>query len=351
MSRILLLLENTKNRDLLTTFLGLHHVIITTEEDMSLDVAFDLCLIDIAYLERMQKAIRARKSRENSVFLPIALVVARRDLDLTAQNLGHSVDEVILTPIEKVELQTRVETLLHTRQLSLELRTKNEDIESFIHGMSHDLRAPLRAITGFTDALFEDASDQLDAQNLSYLGKVRSAAHEMHEIIDSLLDFSRIGRHNIELIPVEVQFILHDCIRSLEQEIQARQARIDIVPTSEQVMANPTLLKMVLTNLLTNAIKFVPPNVAPHVTVTTSCTAHLCCISIQDNGIGISEEDQRKLFVPFSRLHGIEEFPGTGLGLATVRKATEIMDGHVDVYSTISEGSTFQIELRSAGET
>ena len=233
MSRILLLLENTKNRDLLTTFLGLHHVMITTEEDMALDVAFDLCLIDVAYLERMQKAIQARKRRESSVFLPIALVVARRDLDLTAQNLGHFVDEVILSPIEKVELQTRVETLLRTRQLSLELRTKNEDIESFIHGMSHDLRAPLRAITGFTDALFEDASDQLDAQNLSYLGRVRSAAQEMHEIIDSLLDFSRIGRHHIELIPVEVQFILHDCIRSLEQEIQARQARIDIVPTSD----------------------------------------------------------------------------------------------------------------------
>ena len=350
MSRILLLLENKKNRDLLTSFLGIHHMIITLAEDTNLDVAFDLCLIDVAYLERLQKAVQERKDRERSAFLPVALVTAQRDPDPKAGHLWHIIDEVISTPIEKTELQKRVETLLRTRQLSLELRTKNEDIESFMHAMSHDLRAPLRAITGFTDALFEDASDQLDMQNLSYLSRVRSASQEMRELIDSLLNFSRIGRSEIELIPVSVEIILDDCIHSLEPEIQARQAEIAIVPTSEQVLANPTLLKMVLTNLLTNALKFVPQHVTPHITVTTSCTAHVCSIAVQDNGIGISDENQRRLFTPFTRLHGVEEFPGVGLGLATVRKAAEMMDGHVDIQSIVGEGSTFIVELRSPGE-
>lgn len=350
MSRILLLLENTKNRDLLTTFLGIHHMIITSENDTNLDVAFDLCVIDVPYLERLQKVVQVRKDRERSAFLPVVLVTAQRNLDPKDGHIWRVVDEVISTPIEKIELQKRVETLLRTRQLSLELRTKNEDIESFMHAMSHDLRAPLRAITGFTDALFEDASDQLDAQNLSYLGRVRSAAQDMHELIESLLNFSRIGRNSVELLPVEVQFMLNDCLRSLEPEIQARQAEIAIVPTSEQVMANPTLLKMVMTNLLTNALKFMPPHVAPHVTVTTRCTAHVCSIAVRDNGIGISDENQRRLFTPFTRLHGVEEFPGVGLGLATVRKAVEMMDGHVSIQSVVGVGSTFIVELRSPGE-
>ena len=120
MSRILLLLENNKNRDLLTAFLGIHHEIITTDEDRNLDVAFDLCLIDVASLERMQQAILARRGRERSAFLPFVLVTGRRDLDMTAGHLWRIVDEVISTPIEKSELQARVEMLLRTRQLSLE---------------------------------------------------------------------------------------------------------------------------------------------------------------------------------------------------------------------------------------
>ena len=350
MSRILLLLENKKNRDLLTSFLSIRHMIIVPDGDINFDAAFDLCLIDVPHLERLQTAVQARKDRERSAFLPVALVTTQRDLDPKASHLWRVIDEVISTPIEKIELQARVETLLRTRQLSLELRTKNEDIESFMHAMSHDLRAPLRAITGFTDALFEDASDQLDTQNLSYLSRVRSAALEMRELIDSLLNFSRVGRNEIELIPVEVQIILDDCIRSLESEIQARQADIAIVPTSAQVLANPTLLKMVLTNLLTNALKFMPLHVTPHIMVMTSCTAHVCRIAVQDNGIGISDENQRGLFTPFTRLHGVEEFPGVGLGLATVRKAVEIMDGHVDIQSVVGEGSTFIVELRNQGE-
>lgn len=350
MSNILLLLENKKNCDLLTAFLGTHHRIIMPENDLSLDGPFDLCLIDVPHLERMQKAIQERKGRERSAFLPIVLVTARRNLDLTAHHIWGVVDEVISTPIEKGELQTRVETLLRTRRLSLELRTKNEDIESFIQAMSHDLRAPLRAIEGFTDALFEDAADQLDTQSLSYLGRVRSASQEMKELIDSLLDFSRIGRSDIELIPVEVQKILEACVHSLEREIQQRQAEVHFLDTSAQVMANPTLLKMVLTNLLTNALKFVPPGVSPCVKISTTCRVHVCRIAVQDNGIGISDENQRRLFTPFTRLHGVEEFSGVGLGLATVRKAVEIMGGQVGIQSVTDEGSTFWVELRNQGD-
>src|SRR6185312_12982302 len=153
MSRVLFLLENKKNRDLLAAWLGMRYEVVLPDSEPNLDAPFDLCLIDGPMLDRTWRQVQTKKMLEQPVFLPFVLITTRKDVDMVTRHLWQSTDELILAPIEKVELQARVEILLRTRRLSLDLKLRNEDLESFFHAMTHDLRAPLRAITGFTEAL------------------------------------------------------------------------------------------------------------------------------------------------------------------------------------------------------
>jgi signal transduction histidine kinase len=212
--------------------------------------------------------------------------------------------------------------------------------------MTHDLRAPVRAISGLTDALVEDEAAHMTEQGRKYLGMIQGATGQMMQLITALLGFSHIGREEIEMLGVEVRFVLESCLRSLQSEMSQCHAQVHIGDDLPVVEANPTLLGIVLTNLVSNALKFMPPNTSPIITISAQVAPHSCRIQVQDNGIGIALDNQRRLFAPFVRLHGIEEFPGVGLGLATVRKAIDIMGGSVGVMSLPGQGSTFWFELR-----
>jgi len=342
MSRILLLMENKKNSDLLAPLLAVHYEIVQSDVLDTLDALFDLCIIDGPMLHRLDGRIEQRKQSEHPVFLPFLLVTSQRERELFRQR----VDESVAAPIEKRELQARVETLLRTRKLSLEVKLQNEDLESYIQAMTHDLRAPIRAVSGFAEAIEEDEAAQMTEQGRHYLSMIQSATEQMTQLITALLGFSYIGRQEIEMIPVDMRFVLESAVRSLQQEISQRHARIQVVDDLPTVEANPTLLKMVLTNLLSNALKFVPTETSPIVTISTQETQHRCRVQIRDNGMGITPENQQRLFAPFVRLHGTEEFPGVGLGLATVQKAIDIMGGSVGILSLPTQGSTFWFELR-----
>jgi signal transduction histidine kinase len=139
--------------------------------------------------------------------------------------------------------------------------------------------------------------------------------------------------------------VVGSCLRHLQTEIPARQDQISVRGDHVLLHADPRLLKLALTNLLANALTFVAPGVPPHVTLKAGVTGGVCRIEVADNGIGITPEDQTRLFSPFVRLHGVEEYPGIGLGLATVHKAIELMGGRVGVTSMPGAGSTFWIEL------
>jgi len=134
-------------------------------------------------------------------------------------------------------------------------------------------------------------------------------------------------------------------LRNLAAEIRTRNAQVSIRGRSRVIQADPTLLKIALTNLLSNAIKFVPDGVKPQITVSASVRHDLCRIEINDNGVGISKEDQQRIFLPFVRLYSEQAFPGIGLGLPSVRKAVELMGGRVGVESSPGQGSRFWIEL------
>jgi signal transduction histidine kinase len=350
MSCILLLLENKRNCDLLSAWLATRYEVVLPDGGPALSRAFDLCLVDGPTLDRIWDQVEARKMIEQPVFLPFVLITSRKDVEMITRHLWQATDELVLAPIEKVELQARVEVLLRARRLSLELKLRNEDLQSFFHAMTHDLRAPLRAITGFAQALSEDEAASLSGRGQHYLERISVASQHMQELIDSLVDFARMGREEIQIQEVDLKLLGESCLHILEREIQSSNARVLLVGELTVARANPPLLKMALVNLLSNALKFVAQGVQPEVILSAQTLSEVCRIEVRDNGIGIAQENHARLFTPFMQLHGIEEYPGVGLGLAMVRKAVELMGGRVGLQSSPGEGSTFWIELNTTVE-
>jgi signal transduction histidine kinase len=257
---------------------------------------------------------------------------------------------LIRIPIEKLELQARVEILLRTRQLSQELKLRNEDLESFFHVMTHDVRAPLRAITSFTQLLQEEEAWRMGERGRRDLSLIQSATVQMQNIIDGLLAFARVERGNHQIQPVSLDHIIHICLQQLQHEISEQQAQIVVGESLPEVQGNGILLTLALTNLLSNALKFRRTDVSPVITLRAETCGQTCRLSIEDNGIGIPFEDQQRLFQPFVQLHSEEVYEGVGLGLATVRKAVELMGGRSGVTSTPGQGSIFWIELHTGAD-
>lgn len=346
MDHVLLLLDHKTNRALLSDWLGQRYDVLCQEHQGRIPtIPFDLCLIDGPALDRLWRDVRQYKAAQAPVFLPVILITSNREAELLTRHLWKTIDELIRIPIEKLELQARVEMLLRTRQLSQDLKLRNEDLESFFHAMTHDIRAPLRAIKSFTQLLQEEESGQMGKQGRQDLNHIESAALQMQDIIEGLITFARVERGNHQLQRVSLASLVHTCLHQLQPEIQQRQAQIIVDEDLPEVQGNPILLNLALTNLLSNALKFLPADRRPIIMVRATTSEQLCRLEIEDNGIGIPFEDQQRLFQPFVQLHGVEVYEGVGLGLATVRKVVELMKGRVGVTSTVGRGSVFWMEL------
>ena len=348
MSRILLLIDQRQNRHLIADWLGRNYQVVAPEGSTTLAEPFDLAILDGPALDRVWVQVQARKQTEEPLFLPVLLLTSRQGVDLVTRHLWRTIDEVVLRPIEKVELQARVEILLRARRLSVALQRRQTDLEAFSQAMTHELRAPLRAIMGFAQELGAAAS--LGDQDRHYLERILVAATQAQGLITSLLAFGRIGHNAVRQHIVSLHCVVASCLRHLQPEIQATGARVTVLGGHVKLRADLTLLRLAVTNLLANALMFVAPGVPPQVTLTATVAGDVCRIEVVDNGIGITPENQARLFTAFVRLHGVEEYPGIGLGLATVRKAVELMGGQVGVTSVPGAGSTFWIELSPAEE-
>jgi signal transduction histidine kinase len=345
MARILLIIEGRENRQLLNALLSAYHSVSEHSADEPLEEAFDLCIVDGPGLSRFREQIEARRDAEMPGILPVLLITPKRDTWTRVPSLWQLVDESISTPVSRMELQSRIEILLRARRISQDLKLRNEDLEAFIRAMSHDLRASIRAVSMFAEAVAKSQADRFTKEGKEDLNRICSTAQEMRELVDSLLNFSRVGRGEVRYEPIDLREYVETCLQNLHAEIRARNANVRVKGKARIVQADPTLLKIALTNLLSNAIKFVPQGVRPDITVSASSNQDLCRIEIHDNGVGISQEDQQRIFMPFVRLYREEEFPGIGLGLSAVRKAVELMGGRVGVESRPGRGSRFWIEL------
>jgi light-regulated signal transduction histidine kinase (bacteriophytochrome) len=346
LSRILLLLENTENRRLLEETLGRRHELAF---EPVAEIPYDLVIVDGGSLRRHGEYLIVHKQEEEPVLFPVLLVTARHNIALFTGPLFRLVDEVVLTPVEKVELIARVEMLLRARRLSLELRLRKDDVEAFIHAMTHDLRAPLRTVTGFAEAMAEDQSSRLDATGKHQLDRIQAAVRQMWELIESLVDYSRIGRKAIKLKIVDLNAVVRQCLEELSGEIRAQQAVVEIAGDLGAAEADAALLKIAIHNLVSNGIKYVKQGVSPRLEISAERQGTMTCLKFRDNGIGLTSEDQQRIFAPFVRLHGVEDYPGLGLGLSATKRVVEIIGGQIGVSSTPEKGSTFWIELMAGG--
>jgi signal transduction histidine kinase len=171
----------------------------------------------------------------------------------------------------------------------------------------------------------------------------------MWELIESLVEYSRIGRKAIRLKMVDLDALIRQCLEEMAGEIQSQEATVEVMGVLGEVEADAALLKIAVHNLVSNGIKYVRPGVKPRVEISTERQGAMACLKFRDNGIGLSAEDQQRIFAPFVRLHGVEDYAGLGLGLSATKRVVEIIGGQIGVASTPDSGSTFWIELTAGG--
>jgi PAS domain S-box-containing protein len=227
---------------------------------------------------------------------------------------------------------------------TLELEAANRELEAFSYSVSHDLRAPLRALDGFSLALIEDYGEQLDDTAMDYLARVRGASQRMGQLIDDLLMLSQVTRREMDHERVDLSALARDTIADL-REAQPERVVHTHVQDGLSADGDPALLRVVLQNLLVNAWKFTSRMPEAHVEVGVEQCEGDAAYFVRDDGAGFDAAYVGKLFTPFQRLHGADEFPGTGIGLATVKRIVQRHGGTVWAVGAVDCGATFYFTL------
>ncbi len=259
-----------------------------------------------------------------------------------AELLNELRDEVA----ERQQAETRAQNLNQgLRQAILDLRVVNKELEAFSYSVSHDLRAPLRSIDGFSQALLEDSLDQLDETGQDYLHRIRSATQRMGQLIDDMLTLSRVTRSDMSKESVDLSHIARRICADLQQGDPDRPVTWDIQP-GLITYGDARLLQIILDNLLNNAWKFTAKQaqttiVFGSIEQENGITAYY----VRDDGAGFDLAFVDKLFKPFQRLHGMREFPGNGIGLATVQRIVHRHGGTVWAIGSLGQGATFYFTL------
>jgi signal transduction histidine kinase len=238
-------------------------------------------------------------------------------------------------------LRAREEEL---QRRTAQLETANRELEAFSYSVSHDLRAPLRAIDGFSEILEEHCGRRLNATGRDALGRVRAGAQRMATLIEALIDLARLTRAELRRQPVDLSAASREILDELGRQHPARAVDVEVAPdlTAE---ADPHLLRTALQNLLDNALKYTAHTPHARIEVGSTPNGHARVFHVRDNGVGFNMQQAGRLFSPFQRLHSDREFPGTGIGLAIVHRVVQRHGGHIWAESTAGGGAAFFFTL------
>jgi len=267
-------------------------------------------------------------------------ITAKRRTELELHQYRTHLEELVAERTEELKRSN-----LELKKTGEALQAALEDMEAFVYSVSHDLRAPLRGISGFAEILSRRHRASLNQQGQEYLDFVVQASSRMGQLIDELLNFARLGRKAVRREEIHLPELLEELESDLNAKVKGAGGKITLQNQLPDFESDRALLKQILHNLLDNALTYHQPEVPPEIKVNCRREDSYLLISITDNSIGIPEEHQDKVFDIFQRLHPEEEYPGTGIGLALVRKAAAMLDGAVDLQSTPGQGSQFTVRI------
>jgi signal transduction histidine kinase len=291
-------------------------------------------LWDIPALRTLMDAVVS----EGRVFEDYALELPghpARSLMINARLLSVGAEELILLAVEDVTERDGLERLVSER---------TAELEAFNYSVSHDLRAPLRALDGFSRALTEDCAGQLSAEGNRFLQLIQDNTKQMGALIDGLLAFSRLGRQGMSRVPVDVRRIVNTVLEDLAPDMEGRNVQISLgeLPVCD---ADAVLLRQVYANLLGNAVKFTRAVECARIEVGSRVEGGERVWFVKDNGVGFDMAYAANLFETFHRLHRADQYEGTGIGLALVRLIVQRHGGEIQANAAEREGATFSFTI------
>jgi signal transduction histidine kinase len=299
----------------------------------------------VLLLSRLELLLTTRETRTRAK-LRMGVKVVFMGSEFTITSEREQIIDLLISTFEDAVRQNR-----ELRQREEALEATNKELEAFTYSISHDLRAPLRHIDGFSQFLLDEFSPQLDATAQGYIGRIRQAVQHMERMVDDLLNLGRVGRRQPRLRPTELRVLVDAALSELEAQTRDRRIdwRIGPLPLME---CDAELMEAVLANLLSNAIKFTRNRDVAVIEVGQTSIGGQTVIFVRDNGAGFDMQYADKLFGIFQRLHRVDEFEGTGVGLATVQRIIHKHGGRIWAEAELGRGATFYFTLaaRQPGE-
>tara|TARA_B110000211_G_C14032585_1_gene532905 strand:- start:456 stop:1400 length:945 start_codon:yes stop_codon:yes gene_type:complete len=290
-------------------------------------------------LSELTRAVVNLSTQASNYPRPI-IVTGKDEIGILTNAFNHMADKLTQSIITLQRSEAQVIKLNKQQQRQIqEIDIANKDLESFTYSASHDLRQPLRSISGFSQLLQNKYKDQLDEQARHYLQRVVLAAKGMSELIDDLLGLSRISRTRLSPTTVDLTNLCKDVIKELKDQQPEYKADI-LIAKGLQLLGDKNLIQILITNLLKNAFKFTSYTDHPRIEVTAEKNEDEVIFSVRDNGVGFDMNYADKLFLPFQRLHRASEFDGSGIGLAIVERIVRRHGGRVWADSQVGEGAT-----------
>lgn len=276
------------------------------------------------------------------------------DIQLCSTPLDREQPQVFVATALDITQRKQVEAELsahreHLEELvterTIQLKTVNRELESFAYSVSHDLRAPLRAISGFAQIISRRHRADLDVEGRHYFDNIIAAGDRMEQLISDLLYYSQLGKNAIHLLPIPLTEVMVQVQKDLQQRIAESGTELGLPTDLPVIAADRRLLVQLFSNLFENAMIYHTPGLPPRVEVSWRQQEDSILLMVSDNGIGIAPALQEKAFNLFQRLHADGEYEGTGVGLALVKKAAELLEGSIRLESEVGRGCTFYIEL------